>query len=423
MPDEIYESLIQPAGRQYRNNQVKAWSHYHEPIDRSVGRLAGNSRVWGDASPDVQSRVIDTLISASRERGLSPRETAYVLAIARIESGFNPDAAAGTTSASGLGQFIDDTGRGYGLGSTNHFDVDAQAGALARHFMENRDLALSRGQGEEYVYKYHHDGPSRDYGGLGLSRSEVAPWLDGYERFVQHRLEPVQAGISRQQVPSQDGMADGLFRQGDHGEEINRLQHSLNQLGFRDTHGHVLVEDSTFGRHTKEALEAFQRAGGLKADGIAGPNTLERIAGFPIPNNGAGIANIGETTATTLDDAGHPGHALYKQAYDRILEQHPQNLGLSSEQEVRNVAGTLAFEAAVSGLRRIDHVIGNQDASGLLAIQGALDDPGQRRVYVDRVQATAQPLERSSQLFMQEHQPLVQVQAQPHENARVLTQH
>jgi putative chitinase len=189
MNDPIYDEMTQPRGAAYRSDQIVAWSHYRTPIDASEGRLAGNSRRWGDASPEVQSRVVDRLVAASREAGLDARETAYVLAIARVESGFNPDAAAGTTSASGLGQFIDRTGAAYGLGDGNRFDARAQAEALVAHYIDNRDLARSRGQGEAYIYKYHHDGPTRDYGGLGIAERQVMPYLDRYERFVEARLE------------------------------------------------------------------------------------------------------------------------------------------------------------------------------------------------------------------------------------------
>lgn len=105
--EDIYESMIQPRGRAYRDDQIaRRLSYYDDPIDKSPGRLAGNSHVWGDATAEVQSRAIDALVSASEQAGLTPRQTAHVLAIARLESGFNPDAAAGTTSAYGLGQFV-----------------------------------------------------------------------------------------------------------------------------------------------------------------------------------------------------------------------------------------------------------------------------------------------------------------------------
>lgn len=199
MPNDIYTNMVQPPGAAYRSNQIESWSHYREPIDESRP-LHGQSRRWGDASPEVQSRVIDSLIESSRDAGLTPRETAYVLAIARVESGFNPDAAAGTTSASGLGQFIDRTGKHYGLNNANRFDVDAQSDALVAHFVDNRNLARDRGQGEDYIYKYHHDGPTKDYGGLGLAQRKVAPHLDEYEQFVNQRLSQTQA---QAQAPAQ----------------------------------------------------------------------------------------------------------------------------------------------------------------------------------------------------------------------------
>ena len=183
MSGPIYQEMIQPKGAGYRSDSIKPYSHYREPVEDAPGRLAGNSRIWGDASPQVQSRVVDILIEAARDKGLNTRETAHVLAIARVESGFNPDAAAGTTSAAGLGQFIDGTGRHYGLGS-NRFDAQAGARALVEHFIDNRDLARTRGQGEAYIYKYHHDGPSRDYGGLGLATSKVLPFVDKYEQLL-----------------------------------------------------------------------------------------------------------------------------------------------------------------------------------------------------------------------------------------------
>ncbi len=200
----IYNDMVQPRGPAYRSENVKPWSHYREPIDTNDGRLHGESRRWGDATPETQSRVIDSLMDASRKAGLSSRETAYVLAIARVESGFNPDAAAGTTSASGLGQFVDRTGAHYGVNNANRFDVDTQSRALVQHYIDNRDLAQRRGQGEDHIYKYHHDGPSKDYGGLAISRREVTSYLDRYQQFVeQHQSRTQGQGQTQGQAQTQ----------------------------------------------------------------------------------------------------------------------------------------------------------------------------------------------------------------------------
>ena len=183
-PQVLARMEVTQRGHAYRESQVVRWSHYDNAIDRSPGRAAGNSRIWGDAPGATQAAAIQALVRASQAAHLDNHQTALVLAIARTESGFNPDAAAGTTSASGLGQFVDRTGAAYGLGNANRWNVDAQATALVHHFLDNQRLAQSRHQGDEYIYKYHHDGPSADYGGLAISRREVMPRAAAYEALL-----------------------------------------------------------------------------------------------------------------------------------------------------------------------------------------------------------------------------------------------
>lgn len=56
---------------------------------------------------------------------------------------------------------------------------------------------------------------------------------------------------------------------GSRGEEVRRIQKKLKELGFYT--GSV---DGIYGAGTKNAVTAFQRSCGIKADGIAGPTTL-----------------------------------------------------------------------------------------------------------------------------------------------------
>lgn len=179
MTDIDYSKIVvNKKGKPY-NTFVK-WSHYGLPVDQTLG----NSRIWGDASVEIQKAVIDAIVAAAKAQGLSIRETAHVLAIARLESGFNPDAAAGTSSASGLGQFIDKTGEHYGLTASNRWTLGDQAKALVSHFIDNRNLAVKRGLGEEYIYKFHHDGPSKEFGGLDIAKRQVMPLIAGYEAVL-----------------------------------------------------------------------------------------------------------------------------------------------------------------------------------------------------------------------------------------------
>ena len=310
MPNDIYTSMVQPPGAAYRSNQIESWSHYREPIDESRP-LHGQSRRWGDASPEVQSRVIDSLIESSRDAGLTPRETAYVLAIARVESGFNPDAAAGTTSASGLGQFIDRTGKHYGLNNANRFDVDAQSDALVAHFVDNRNLARDRGQGEDYIYKYHHDGPTRDYGGLGLSQRKVAPHLDEYEQFVNQRL-----GQTLDQAPAQQQAATPVAAAA--GAPARSYEHTM-QVMLPPQNGVKPHITGHFGEHRGEKAHGgsdFNYVGGQSGRNLQHPTIHAPIAGT--------VTSVGGRYGTVMiQDADGNSHQILHMQDTRVkVGQH-----------------------------------------------------------------------------------------------------
>ncbi len=319
MPDDIYTNMVQPPGAAYRSNQIESWSHYREPIDESRA-LHGQSRRWGDASPEVQSRVIDSLIESSREAGLTPRETAYVLAIARVESGFNPDAAAGTTSASGLGQFIDRTGKHYGLNNANRFDVDAQSDALVAHFVDNRNLARDRGQGEDYIYKYHHDGPTKDYGGLGLSQRKVAPHLDEYEQFVNQRLSQTQTQAPAQQhaVAGAAAAVAGAAAVGAAATQARSYEHTM-QVMLPPQNGVKPHITGHFGEHRGEKSHGgsdFNYVGGQTGRNLQHPTIHAPIAGT--------VTSVGGKYGTVMiqDAQGNSHQILHMQDTKVKVGQH-----------------------------------------------------------------------------------------------------
>jgi len=319
MPNDIYTNMVQPPGAAYRSNQIESWSHYREPIDESRA-LHGQSRRWGDASPEVQSRVIDSLIESSREAGLTPRETAYVLAIARVESGFNPDAAAGTTSASGLGQFIDRTGKHYGLNNANRFDVDAQSDALVAHFVDNRNLARDRGQGEDYIYKYHHDGPTKDYGGLGLSQRKVAPHLDEYEQFVNQRLSQTQAQAPAQQhaVAGAAAAVAGAAAVGAAATQARSYEHTM-QVMLPPQNGVKPHITGHFGEHRGEKSHGgsdFNYVGGQTGRNLQHPTIHAPIAGT--------VTSVGGKYGTVMiqDAQGNSHQILHMQDTKVKVGQH-----------------------------------------------------------------------------------------------------
>jgi Putative peptidoglycan binding domain len=65
----------------------------------------------------------------------------------------------------------------------------------------------------------------------------------------------------------------GPLKPGDQGVAVKRLQRALAHLGYPP--GTV---DGQYGPSTTQAVSRFQRAHGLTADGILGPNTLRALA-------------------------------------------------------------------------------------------------------------------------------------------------
>jgi putative chitinase len=180
-----------------------------------------------------------------------------------------------------------------------------------------------------------------------------------------------------------------------------------------------------FGEKTEAAVRRYQEQKGLEVDGKAGENTLKALGLYPGQERASTAAQpSAETSAQppkvelppVLSHPNHPDNGLYQQAM-KGLEQMPAGT-FRSAQERENAAASIAFEAKVSGLNQIDHVKVAANSAGFFAVQGALEDPTNRRVYVDREQAIQQTVQQSTQLMQQAIQPQSPAQdtPQPREN-------
>lgn len=173
---DLYEYLNAKKGKAYFDDQIKPFSliSLYPDIDTSR-KLRGNSRTIGDADKDVQEAIIDMIITIAVRYGLSYKEISYILLTTKVESGFNPDAAAGTTSAVGLAQgtvgFIEDALTqsedilGFQLDLRNEEVFDAEKGcyAVVYSFLLNKSKVMesyTSDQSEywEWLYLLHHDG-------------------------------------------------------------------------------------------------------------------------------------------------------------------------------------------------------------------------------------------------------------------------
>lgn len=175
-----YSKLFASKGARYTTVIKK--SHYF----KSPG-----SPIAGDASKELQMQSIEATIIAAKNANLTLRETAYVLALVQVESGFNPYAAAGTTTASGLGQIIDETWR-RSFPESIRWDIKSQAQALVSYFKKSQvAVKLHYLINDEYVYKFYHDGPNSTPGyglGLDISQKRVYPKIDTISEVIKSRF-------------------------------------------------------------------------------------------------------------------------------------------------------------------------------------------------------------------------------------------
>ena len=164
-----------------KKGEVVSQSYFNTPLS---GKYQSFSRAAGDTTKEEKQKVINLIIDTGRQAGMSEREVAYTLATASVESGFNPEAAAHGSSASGIGQFVNLTGKSYNINEDTRWDLEAQVQALVDHTVDNIAMAKQKGLGEEYIYALHHDGPKLDRDGLSISRKKVMPLVPKYLKYL-----------------------------------------------------------------------------------------------------------------------------------------------------------------------------------------------------------------------------------------------
>ncbi|WP_228734374.1 peptidoglycan-binding domain-containing protein [Xanthomonas euvesicatoria] len=227
--------------------------------------------------------------------------------------------------------------------------------------------------------------------------SGVAP----EQAWKQINSQPARQLAAPQQT-RRDAYQDGKLEQGERGESVKQLQGQLAQLGATGRDGQSLQADGDFGGNTKFAVEQFQRAHGLQVDGVVGQQTQAALgkALSQQTTKHAGQSSAQATPAPAisgpplLSDPRHPDNGMFIGTVGK-LEALGERGGFANRKELEQAAGQIVFEAKVSGLQRIDHVVPNKSGDGFFAVQGEMTDPAMRRVFVDRDQAQGQSLSKA----------------------------
>jgi len=142
-------------------------------------------------------------------------------------------------------------------------------------------------------------------------------------------------------------------------------------------------------------------------------HTASTHAFVPLPPNVApsqvNLPALETPAAPRLDRAGHPDHALFEQTRDAVYRLDAQH-NRTPDQHSDNLAAALVVAARSEGLREVNHVILNDDASRAFAVQGDLNSPFKQTAHVQTAQALNASVEQSSQAWQQAAQGKAQEQ-------------
>ncbi|WP_246109289.1 peptidoglycan-binding protein, partial [Vulcaniibacterium gelatinicum] len=128
---------------------------------------------------------------------------------------------------------------------------------------------------------------------------------------VADRANKIKTGSGPRHIAVESG--DGFLDRGDRGAAVLTLQQRLNRLDIRDTAGNPLREDGHFGPRTREAVEAFQRAQGVRVDGVVGRETLAALRAAESRLAQAAPPAAQTPGAADFRDPAHPAHAAFRQ--------------------------------------------------------------------------------------------------------------
>jgi len=192
-PDSVPESLV--------SDLVQA-----SGVTASLPTEPEEWRRWGRAAPDDQELAVRAIADALAKARAPIDLSAMILAIARVESGFNPFSQHPVSTACGLFQFVEGTWQAYQPTRDTCFDPYVNAWAGVRHLsmLEQRRLHEARTlltgvpdelQRTEYLYRllyaYHFHGPRSVHAAVGgsLTAQDAAdggvPYLKRYYTILK----------------------------------------------------------------------------------------------------------------------------------------------------------------------------------------------------------------------------------------------
>lgn len=127
---------------------------------------------------------------------------------------------------------------------------------------------------------------------LGQSQSAATATPVNATPTQRPTARPSTGGGSGASIGSNSAGITRELSQGSSGEEVRKLQQLLKDKGY------TVDVDGSFGEKTRDALMAFQRSNDLKADGIAGARTIDKLTSSSAVVGGTSMAPTSAPTAT-----------------------------------------------------------------------------------------------------------------------------
>lgn len=190
---------------------------------------------------------------------------------------------------------------------------------------------------------------------------------------------------------------------GDSGDFVSELQRRLAAIGAHDE-GHV---NGFYDGVTVNSVTAFQTRSGLRADGVAGPETLRRLNGALSGNNGGG-----DTKKNEEEKAATPGitQQFYVMDNQLLSPAAPINLG----EAALGVGAVAAGAAALDALSPATPHAPTSLAADALQVQQQLQQQAQLNQQLQAQHAAPQPTtgDTLAQMLLQQQQQAQQQQTQ-----------
>jgi putative peptidoglycan binding protein/glycosyl hydrolase family 25 len=109
----------------------------------------------------------------------------------------------------------------------------------------------------------------------GVGPCDCSVFRGSIAQLAQLAFQPSKPAPKPVPHPAPQWPAGVILREGDHGEAVTVLQEALNATHLRGVRN--ITVDGAFGSQTLASVENFQKAKGLKVDGIAGPVTRSAL--------------------------------------------------------------------------------------------------------------------------------------------------